>query len=59
MSKKERTHFVRVDLLPDYEDERHELGAQNKDRFAMRQHAFDATDIDDTDSLIDKWYKDV
>ena len=59
MKKKERTHFVRVDLLPEYMDECHEKGDQNKDRFAMRKPAFDANDIDDIDKLIDKWYSDV
>ena len=50
---------MRVDLLPEYMDECHEKGDQNKDRFAMRKPAFDANDIDDIDKLIDKWYSDV
>ena len=52
----EKRHYVRTDLVPGYEDDRHELGTQNKDRFATRQHAFDANDIDDFDRLIKHMY---
>ena len=44
--------------MPDYLEEKHEPGALNKDRFAMRRHAIDATDIDDYDRMIKKWYGD-
>lgn len=43
-------------MVPGYEDERHELGSQNKDRFAGRRHAIDATDIEDYDKLIEHMY---
>lgn len=59
MSKRraEETYF-NTELMPDYLEEKHEPGALNKDRFAMRRHALDATDIDDYDRMIKKWYGD-
>lgn len=55
----EKRHYVRGDLVPGYEDDQHEPGSQNKDRFARRQHAIDANDIDDYDRLIKNMYGDV
>ena len=54
----EKRHYVRCDLVPGYDDDQHEPGTQNKDRFATRTHAFDANDIDDIDSIIARMYGD-
>lgn len=59
MKKKERPHFVRADMMADYLDEHDGEVPHDRDYREPDALNYGCADIDDIDSLIDKWYSEV